>query len=748
MLSGEMPNIPGLNDNVSSVTGAKVGSNLAYIRDKNSDFGFFDSIGSLVFNQYSAPCYGVAVGNEKGVGSYSQGNDFFKELVGYSRSVIRCMGSGNIAHGNYKQTYWGPVKHRNNNNNTEYTQQGDGRSYLQQLRPIIESESSEHYIAVPYIQASNEASQLINADFRTYVSTYANDYPYIKQISMGYYFKADVLSTQITAIQLAFALMPRFTRVAGDWLYSDPSSAGSCHYVLKNSGKDLIDTFGPIIMKSPNITYTIVDGTRYSCSLNDYTAMHASYALYPGDVTKGYIPFLYVTLDGAIEIINSLGMCWAENTTLAQTEAMGEYTTSDYVHFPKITNDGATTTEDFHGSDIAANWNNAFYRSHGGSFINININPYTPSPSPGGQDPEPLPPSSTTLNLDTPSYTGVGCFATYYSMSKDMINVLNNELWTSDDDTITAIIEGLKFYGTDPMQAIMSLRLYPFDVNSYVAHGSTQKIKLGRFEMQYASGYVLSDNATCILNLGSMKILPSFGDFRDYAPYTDIQLYVPYVGFIKLNTNEFMNRKCDIQMVVDLTTGSCEVCIYADNRPMAYQGGNIGVEIPITLNTMTDTATSIMQGILEFGSKTLLEGAEVALAVGTAKPSRGHNGRIKMGYKDSDLPQMDDYELDVGEAADTMAKVVVGASTTAQSGKASPACNLSNPLYPYLIISRPTWERPENYDHTYGKVCHTSGTLASFNGFTICRNVDTTGISCTKLEQNIIKSLLESGVYL
>ena len=106
------------------------------------------------------------------------------------------------------------------------------------------------------------------------------------------------------------------------------------------------------------------------------------------------------------------------------------------------------------------------------------------------------------------------------------------------------------------------------------------------------------------------------------------------------------------------------------------------------------------------------------------------------------------FNADLGEIGNIAAQVVVGSSTTSQSGKSSPACNLSNPLLPYLIISRPTWEKPQNYEHTYGKVCHTSGLISSFSGFTVCRNVDVSGINCTELEQNMIKSLLESGVYL
>ena len=70
------------------------------------------------------------------------------------------------------------------------------------------------------------------------------------------------------------------------------------------------------------------------------------------------------------------------------------------------------------------------------------------------------------------------------------------------------------------------------------------------------------------------------------------------------------------------------------------------------------------------------------------------------------------------------------------------------PLDSYVIVSRPSVEEPDNFAHTYGKVCHTTGLLNDMSGFTVCKNVDVTGITATEEERSMIKTFLESGVFI
>ena len=66
---------------------------------------------------------------------------------------------------------------------------------------------------------------------------------------------------------------------------------------------------------------------------------------------------------------------------------------------------------------------------------------------------------------------------------------------------------------------------------------------------------------------------------------------------------------------------------------------------------------------------------------------------------------------------------------------------------PYLIYRRPTVNNPANFAHTVGYLTNTTHKISELNGFTTCRNVDTSGIAATESERDLIKQILESGFY-
>lgn len=741
-----LPDISGLRDNITTISGLTIGSSVWHIYEANGNsLEWIYQIPTFVYNNASCTYYRLTVGNDHDAGVASMGTDFIKadDFIGNKVGVMcyqdfECDG--------YRNCWIPPYVSRYNNPTAvdRVINTGSAPNKLNAQRVILESDSKEKYIGVPLIVAKNENGQSCpTSEFETYKNTYMENYPYITNIVIRYYYKSNLDIATVTQVNLSFAL-PR-TKLTTKYLYFTPSQAGYPHYGVMNKGDSLITNFGSVIFRAPSITSAVYNG-RYTCALDETMGTHGSiYHLTTGDVANNIRPFLYIDINQAVNIINSTGMWWAESLDHVKYDAKGQDTTSDSVHAPKVTAGGATTTEDYHGTEISNHWTENGYRNLGGISLTYtqNVNPYEPEDrtDEATEDPDPLPNESTELELDTPQYTGVGCFSTYYCMTMGQIRRFNDDMWTSDETWLTSVIEGLRFWGSNPMEAIMSLRLYPFDIKDYVQTGSPVNIKLGRNVMPTAKGEILSANSTVLLDLGSMFIKPVFNDFRDFAPYTQMHLYVPFVGTITLNPNEFMYHIMNIKMVIDLTTGTCEVCVYADSRPMVYQTGTIAVDIPISLDTMSNLSSAIFSSILSMTGTAILNGAEGLISEGA---SFSH-GRITAEEDTSDVMAP---KIGTETISNLAGQVFAGGSTISQSGKATPACCMANPLYPYLVVSTPMWERPENFDHTYGKICHTSGVLSNYYGYTICINVDTSSIQCTKMEQNLIKSLLESGVFL
>ncbi|MBR5786924.1 MAG: hypothetical protein IKY41_09545 [Clostridia bacterium] len=749
---GWLPNEFGVYDTrTDGVSGFSLGSTLSYCIGKAFDWPFvWDKISNYIYNQNCAPYYNLMTGKQHGQHVASSGTDFMEEVSNGNTTVILCYAPSNQSpsYSGVATSFYGPqTRHNRRNGSTATFNNGTGAS-LWQYRVILNSVECERYLVVPLITARDETGNLVqNVEWGTYMSTYANTYPFITQIYLNYYYKPDLWATNVSQVNFCFCVRPQRNKQYLD----NTNEAGYPYYIREIYDSDVVLAFSHYIFNTPLLQSTPATLAAYTTSLYTDTATHNVYQFHDSIVGTGISPFLYITPAIARSIINSIGFWWCDSLTAVQNDAHGIDSTSDAVHAVRITEGGATTKTDFTGENIRAHWSDPGYLELGGhSIINGNrLDPQGEDPDPddpnkpGREDPPSMPDDDPVLELDEPAYTGIGCFSTYYSMAMADVARLNNDLWTSDDSTITALIEGLRFWGTDPMQAVMSLRLYPFDVNAYISHSEKTHIKIGRVEMPVASGWILDNNATAILNMGWIAVKPQFNDFRDYYPYTQIKLYIPFIGMIDLNANEIMNKKVEIQMVVDITTGTCEVCILANSKPLVYQSGNMGVEIPITLNTMQGLSQSIMQGIFSMSATALMGGAEQLIHTGGAPlfPTI-----TKTTYENERLNYLgNESSSDIGNIA---AQLTLGASTSSQTGKSTPACNMANPLYPYIVITTPSWEIPENYAHTYGKVCHTSGLVSTFSGFTVCRNVDTTGINCTEMEQNMIKSLLESGVYL
>ena len=764
-------NIPGLYENVRIQNGLKIGGSVAsIIAANNGSVDWINQCVSLVSNNsYNInPVSGKDVIGEDQYSVTHSKTGFTKPIFNDNTSWILTVGIDAYQGTGVTDNRWfGEYNHYNKQSGALTTRNGTAYTSLTSIYPVIDGEDREHFIGVVSVRARNKNGQNWTGSLKDYRSQ-ASSYPYVTQATIQYYYKADLTRNSITQIQLGWLAAPKNIPTPETALFTPLN--GYNNYRDRTMGFVKLG-LGQTLLQPTSVANTLVtalgEEVGYRSVVNDqctgfpYTPMQ----YFPGEIISGgnIAPFFYFTLSDVEKAANSRGLWWAEDQTEAQNNAKGSATTSNYVHAPMVTSDGATTVLSQTGTNIYENWETEGYRNAGGITIiyNYNINNNSTedlsylyenlidvnNPDPTGDNPD--------LEIGSSTYTGVGCFSTYYAMNIDNIISLNDELWTSDESWYTALLEGLRLWGADPMQAIMSMRLYPFDVA--VATGVTtaqNDVYFGRVMMTTKAAKIPA-NATVVLDLGetwiNAKNLGLHGDFRDYAPYTAVTLYIPFIGCAQINVNDFMNTAMKIRMVVDITTGSCTAVVYSvkdgHSTPYLYLPGTIGVDIPITLDTMTDVAVNLMQATVG-----LATGAAAGLVgMGVTALSGGYTSEMIDEALSGEAIRSDaesGANMVLHPAGDTAANIIFGNSSMDRTGNASPAASLAMPLYCYLIVSTPTWERPDNYEHTYGKICHTSGVLGSFHGYTICRNPDLTGINCTRMEQNMIKKYLESGVYL
>lgn len=578
-------------------------------------------------------------------------------------------------------------------------------------------------ILVPSVTARDLQGNTWSGSLKDWAETYGRTFTYITSMSYSAYYKPNI--TPISpGSNMGYGLLGTKKHVqikSGTIDYRNPK------YIFE--GDIYPSSVGLLAFNTTNSIYNEGGNTYWQSFFEGDGGWSLSYYYNylhykPGETgDDGYAPFWYYLYSDVVDYMNRLGMWWAEDVQSAKN-SLGEGTTDENVHVPQIDDNGFVTGEYFSGSSDPTNTNSIFYNYSTGGSINGIFNPLGHYDITGHnnisetnqplmpvysvQTPAPLQPGDPDLELQANEYNGVGIFGTYYCGSRTAIQGINDALWNIDQSVLGRIIDGLKLYGSDPANAIISLRIYPFNVAAQVDCTSTN-VYLGIVDIGIPM-FKIAENASIVLDLGSFLIEPKFQSFLDLEPYTSITVYIPFVGDVKIPTNEFMGRTLRIQMSVDLTTGQCVACLFANETPMLYSAGQIGVEIPVTARTGEEVA------------KAFIEAASAVITRGTSTI--------------------------VDSMTDDFGVLFLGDNSTEKTGSSSPSNSFTMPLDSFIIVSRPTVEKPDNFAHTYGNVCHTSATLSDVTGFTMCKNVDTTGITATEEERNMIKTFLESGVFL
>ena len=301
-------------------------------------------------------------------------------------------------------------------------------------------------------------------------------------------------------------------------------------------------------------------------------------------------------------------------------------------------------------------------------------------------------------NIDTSDVSaGIGVLTTTFKMSKDRLQQLGRFLWGSN------IFDNFSLICNNPIENIISCKSIPLSLD-----GATQKIILGNVDTG-VNGDKVANNFTS-QTIGSIKINEKYNNFLDYAPYTNVIIYLPYVGFKELDTNLVMNKTLSISYTVDVITGGCLCQIRSDGVRLYEFNGNLGIDIPITAS---------------------------------------NRAQVEAGYISSGI----------GIASSAASGNIVGAVTSlinsaeaqyhyASTSSPNPMCVASTNRTCYVIIDRPTYQTLKSFNHTRGKKCYLTKTINSLKGYTICdEHIDLSGIRATESEKEELVRLLSGGFF-
>lgn len=316
----------------------------------------------------------------------------------------------------------------------------------------------------------------------------------------------------------------------------------------------------------------------------------------------------------------------------------------------------------------------------------------------------PNPPNTGTGNTPPITIPTGSASALYkiYNPSQAELNSFGAWLWSSN------FVDQLLKVFNNPMESIIGLH----KVYASPIIGGTSNIKVGYLDSGVSSNFV--SNQYTKIDCGTVNLQEYFGNVFDYAPYTTIELYLPCIGFVQLDVANVMRSSINITYTVDVLTGAClaEVNVKRDNSGgvLYSYSGNCASQYPLSSGSYMGIVSSVI-GVAGSIVGTVASGGSLApLALGATSGLLNAKTRVQ------------------------------------HSGSLSGNSGVMGGKIPYLIITRPQTNMPENFEHYQGLPSNVYSKLSSCRGFVKVKNVNVQNINAESAELDEIKTLLLDGV--
>lgn len=352
-------------------------------------------------------------------------------------------------------------------------------------------------------------------------------------------------------------------------------------------------------------------------------------------------------------------------------------------------------------------------------------------PTPGQQDPSsddiPVPPKPTT------DVTGTG-FVTLYNPSAVDIRNLAYFMWSGE------FVDLIKKMFSAPFDALIGLKL----LYAPVTTGASQNIWLGNVETDVSSPKI-TDQFTDF-DCGSITISGYYGSFLDYAPYTKVTIFLPFIGYKELNVDEVMDATLHLIYRIDAYSGACIAFLEVTKtigstnlKSVVYQfDGNAAMDIPFTSNDMSRYVAAVLN-----------TAASTALSLASGGGSAGLAGASKSAgdYTKEVAPTQPNMKA-ISNLANGALDVLTTKPKLSRGGSLAGANASMGVKRPYIIIERPMQQMPADYAYFIGIPLNMTKTLSQVTGFTIVSQIFMASTTATEEEINMIEQLLQTGVIL
>ena len=300
-------------------------------------------------------------------------------------------------------------------------------------------------------------------------------------------------------------------------------------------------------------------------------------------------------------------------------------------------------------------------------------------------------------NGETPIDT-VGLLTTTYVLTNDKLTNIANKLWDS------SFIDNIKLVNNNPIENVCSVKMLPIKVS-----GEEKEVYIGNVNFGINGEKISSNYSPWYSERKTISLKSDLPIWANYAPFTKMSIYLPYIGYKELDVNRFMGRSIQVKYIVDVLTGMCKAVILNDLGKVISFDGNCGVDIPLTASNKAQHDFSYLQSIV--------------------------GGIASVASKD------------VIGATMNVQNAISNPFTSQTSGCNTPTCSSNEGNVLALYIDYPHIQYPSTFAKEKGLPCNLSLVLKKCSGFTkvASNNIDLSGIPCLDEEKERLRNILTSG---
>lgn len=374
---------------------------------------------------------------------------------------------------------------------------------------------------------------------------------------------------------------------------------------------------------------------------------------------------------------------------------------------------------------------------------------------------------------DLPTVDGMnsGMFTVWLPDDSDILHI-SNFLWSND------VVSNILKYFNNVGECVLGFYVLPYVPQAGI---SSKKFKIGNLtDNDYTNVSYLTHRYEEV-DCGSFELSSIWDSYLDFAPYTKLEIFLPFCGLHQLDVDELMcparadgnlanktGSTMSCKYRIDLLTGACVVYLKMDDEVRYQFSGKMGCQLPVTGNNYATMVQTLIQGVSSLASTVVSHSISAPYAQnpvaptmpsqpasgGSKKEQKAYNKDMKQYNKDlqSYNNSMESRANKLGHSAGSATGAAVAGTISSMKPDVIRCGNLTGDASmiaydrPYLIKTRPNKPKLSGQGKFTGWPSYKSGNVGSFSGYNEFLKVHLTNIPCTGNEQEEIENFLKGGV--